>query len=360
MDNQIELVCGCFSANPDVSLASGRSYFLPDHRIYATWNDMLEHETTLPEGQRMDFVSIVTPNKWHFEPAMTALDKGFHVVMDKPMTYSLAEARQLQKKVEETDLILALTHVYSGYPAVKEAKERIARGELGSLRRIYVEYMQGWLSERIELATGNNAGWRTDPQQSGKGGCVGDIGTHAWHLSEYVSGLKVTELCADLRAFVPGRPIDDDAAALLHYEQGVTGVLTCSQIAAGENNRLRLRIYGEKGGLEWDQEEPNTLSLKWTDRPQEIIRTGSNSFGSACAKRHTRTPGGHPEGFIEAFANLYGNFAAALQAARQGEKLSPEAFDFPTVRDGLRGMQFIETMVASGYHNKQKWQAWIE
>lgn len=360
MDNQIELVCGCFSADPDVSLKSGRSYFLPDERIYKTWKEMFEHEATLPEGERMDFVSIVTPNKWHFEPAMMALERGFHVILDKPMTFSLEEAKRLQKKVEETGLLLALTHVYSAYPAVKEAKDRIANGELGNLRRIYVEYTQGWLAERVELLGGNNAGWRTDPKRSGKAGCVGDIGTHAWHLSEYLSGLKVTELCADLKAFAPGRPIDDDAAALLRYEKGVTGTLTCSQIAVGEENKLLIRIYGERGGLEWCQEEPNTLYLKWIDRPKEIIRIGNNGFSGRQAKWNTRTPGGHPEGYIEAFANLYRNFALTLRAVKNREKPSPQALDFPTVYDGVRGMQFIETMVESGYNDKQKWKKWIE
>ena len=221
MDNQIELVCGCFSVDPEISKSSGLSYYLPEDRIYSTYQEMFEHEMTLPEGERMDFVTIVTPNRWHFEPAMMALERGFHVVVDKPMTFSLEEAKQLQKKVEETGLILALTHVYSAYPAVKEAKERIARGELGTLRRVYVEYLQGWLSDRIELQGGNNAGWRTDPKRSGKAGCIGDIGTHAWHLSEYITGLKVLEVCADLNAFVPGRPIDDDGAAFLRYENGV-------------------------------------------------------------------------------------------------------------------------------------------
>jgi predicted dehydrogenase len=360
MDNQIELVCGCFSVDPEISISSGRSYFLPDDRIYKTYQEMFEHETSLPESERMDFVTIVTPNRWHFEPAMMALERGFNVVLDKPMTFSLEEAKQLQKKVEKTGLVLALTHVYSGYPAVKEAKERIANGELGNLRRIYAEYSQGWLSERLELQGGNNAGWRTDPKRSGKAGSVGDIGTHAWHLSEYISGLKVTELCAELKAFAPGRPIDDDAAAMLRYEKGVAGVLTCSQIAVGEENKLSIRIYGEKGGLEWNQEEPNTLYLKWTDRPKEIIRVGNNGFLGSLAKYNTRTPGGHPEGFIESFANIYRNFATVLQVRANGGKPSAEELDFPTVYDGVRGMQFIETMVESGYNDKRKWQKWIE
>ncbi|MDR1402625.1 MAG: Gfo/Idh/MocA family oxidoreductase [Tannerellaceae bacterium] len=360
LDNQIELVCGCFSVNPDISISSGRSYYLPEDRVYKTYQQLFDHEASLPEGERMDFVTIVTPNKWHFEPAMIALEKGFHVVVDKPMTFSLEEAKLLQKKVEETGLILALTHVYTGYPAVKEAKERVAKGELGKIRRVYVEYSQGWLSERIELQGGNNAGWRTDPKRSGKAGSVGDIGTHAWHLSEYITGQKVTELCADLKAFAPGRPIDDDAAAFLRYDKGATGVLTCSQIAAGEENKLTIRVYGEKGGLEWRQEEPNSLYLKWTDKPKEIIRMGNNGFIGDLSKYNTRTPGGHPEGFIESFANIYRNFAATVRSVQSGEKPAGKALDFPTVTDGVRGMQFIETMVEAGYNEKQKWQKWID
>lgn len=360
MDNQIELVCGCFSVDPEISRSSGRSYFLPEDRIYDNYKEMFEHEMTLPEGERMDFVTIVTPNRWHFEPAMMALERGFHVVVDKPMTFSLEEAKQLQKKVEETGLILALTHVYSAYPAVKEAKARIARGDLGTLRRVYVEYLQGWLSDRIELQGGNNAGWRTDPKRSGKAGCIGDIGTHAWHLSEYITGLKVQEVCADLNAFVPGRPIDDDGAAFLRYEKGVVGTLVASQVAAGEENNIRIRIYGDKGSLDWQQQEPNTLYAKWTNKPTEVIRMGNNGFIGDHALHNTRTPGGHPEGFIEAFANIYHNFADTLRSVKNGEKPAEESLDFPTVYDGVRGMQFIETMVEAGYNENTKWQKWID
>ena len=359
MDNQIELVCGCFSVDPAISRSSGQSYFLPEDRIYDTYQEMIAHEATLPEGDRMDFVTIVTPNRWHFDPAMLALAHGFHVVVDKPMTFSLEEAKLLQQKVTETGLLLALTHTYTGYPAVKEAKERIANGELGKLRRLYVEYNQGWLAKRIELEGGNNAGWRTDPKRSGKAGCVGDIGTHAWHLSEYITGLKVEELSADLNAFVPGRPIDDDGCAFLRYESGVKGVLTSSQIAAGEENSLKIRVYGEKGGFEWNQQEPNTLWAKWTDRPTEMLRVG-NSYMGAAAQWNSRTPGRHPEGYIEAFANIYRNFALTLRAQLNNETPKPEWLDFPRVEDGVRGLQFIETMVASGYDNDQKWHKWIE
>ena len=360
MENHIDLVCGCFSIDPEISKSSGRSYFLPEDRIYTSYQEMFEHEMTLPEGERMDFVTIVTPNKFHFEPAMMALERGIHVVVDKPMTFSLEEAKLLQQKVEETGLVLALTHVYTGYPAVKEMKDRIAKGELGKLRRLYVEYPQGWLADRIELEGGNNAGWRTDPKLTGKAGCIGDIGTHAWHLSEYISGQQVTELCAELTTFAPGRQVDDDGAAFLHYDGGLKGVLTASQIAKGEANDVNIRIYGEKGGMEWHQMDPNRLILKWGNRPEETIHIGGNTFLGDFALWNVRTPAGHPEGFLEAFANIYRNFTLTVMAKRNGEKPTPAMLDFPTVYDGVRGMQFIETMVEAGWNNDKKWQTWIE
>lgn len=360
MDNLIELVCGCFSADPEISRSSGKEYFIPDHRIYDNYYEMFEKEMTLPEEERMDFVTIVTPNKWHFEPAMMALERGFHVVLDKPITFSLEEAVKLKDKVEETGLTLALTHVYSGYPAVKEAKARIAAGELGQLRKVYVEYTQGWLSKRIELQGGNNAGWRTNPKTTGKAGCMGDIGTHAWHLVEYVTGLKVQEVCAGLQTYVEGRMVDDDGASLLRLENGVTGVLMATQIAAGEANNIRIRVYGENGGIEWRQMDPNRLFLKWADKPSQELYMGNNELLSDIAKWNTRTPAGHPEGFIEAFANIYRNFALTVMAKRNGEIPGDYITDFPTVYDGLRGMQFVETMVEAGNNNETKWFKWIE
>ena len=360
MDNQCELVCGCFSVDPDISLSSGKSYFLPENRVYRTYQEMFEGEAKLPADVRMDFVSIVTPNHVHFAPAMMALEGGFHVVIDKPITFSLEEAKLLKAKVEETGLVLALTHTYSGYPAVKDAKARLARGDFGKIRKVYVEYPQGWLSKRIELEGGNNAGWRTDPKRSGKAGAMGDIGTHAWHLAEYMTGLKVTELCAELKAFVPGRPIDDDGAALLRYENGATGVLMASQVAAGETNSLKIRVYGENGGLEWRQTDPNILWLKWSDRPVEMIDVGANAKMTEGALYNTRTPQGHPEGYLEAFANIYRNFANTVQAKIAGEQPDPKWADFPNVNDGVRGMQFIETVVTAGYDDSQKWVKWIE
>ena len=359
MENDIELVCGCFSRNYQTSLTTGRAWHVSEERIYRDYKEMLEKEAALPKGERMDFVTIVTPNKVHYEQAALALDLGFDVVLDKPMTFSLEEALKLQEKVEKTGLTLALTHTYAAYPAVKEMKTRIAEGQLGKLRRVYVEYTQGWLSKRIELEGGNNAGWRTDPSQTGKGGCVGDIGTHAWHLSEYITGERVEELCAELNTFVDGRPVDDDAAAFLHYTNGLRGVLHATQIATGEENRIVIRVYGEKGCFEWHQMEPNTMIARWGDRPTEIIRTG-NGYMCDLAKWNTRIPGGHPEGFIEAFANIYRNFAGTIRAKAAGATPQPECLDFPNVYDGVRGLQFIETMVASGYNKEMKWVKWIE
>ena len=360
MENQIELVCGNFSVSPEISRSSGRSYFLPDDRIYDSYQEMFEKEMQLPEEERMDFVTIVTPNKWHFEPAMMALDRGFNVVIDKPITFSLEEAKLLRDKVEETGLTLALTHVYSGYPAVKEAKARIASGELGKIRKVYAEYTQGWLSQRIELEGGNNAGWRTNPKQTGKAGCMGDIGTHVWHLLEYITSLEVQEVCADLNTFLDGRAVDDDGATFLRFQEGVSGVLMATQIATGEANNIRIRIYGDKGGIEWRQMEPNILHLKWGNKPMEQLYMGSNEHLSDLAKWNTRTPSGHPEGFIEAFANIYRNFALTVMAKRKNKQPNEFMLNFPTVYDGLRGMQFVETMVKSGYDDNVKWHKWVD
>ncbi len=359
MDNQIELVCGCFSIDPGISVSSGKSYFLADNRVYKTYEEMFNNEAKLPEGDRMDFVTIVTPNFAHFGPAMMALENGFNVVIDKPITFTLDEAKQLKAKVEETGLILALTHTYSGYPAVKEARERVRRGDFGKIRKIFVEYPQGWLSSKLEDAGNAQASWRTDPKRSGKAGCMGDIGTHAHHLAEYVSGLKTVEICAELNVFVPGRLLDDDGAALLRFDNGARGVLVATQIAAGEENNIRLRVYGDKGGLEWHQHEPNTLFLKWGDRPAEIVRVG-NGYMSAIAQHNTRTPGGHPEGYLEAFANIYRNFSLTVRAKMNGETPKAEWLDFPTVEDGIRGMQFIDTVVEAGYNDQQKWVKFAE
>lgn len=354
MDNQIELVCGCFSVDPKISQESGRKYFLPEDRVYNTYQEMFEKEARLPEGERMDFVSIVTPNFVHFAPAMMALENGFNVVLDKPITFTLDEALKLRDKISETGLTFALTHTYSGFPAVKHARKMVADGEFGKIRKIFVEYPQGWLSSKLEDTGNQQASWRTDPKRSGKAGCMGDIGTHAHHLAEYISGLKVTEICADLNVFVPNRLLDDDGAAFMRFDNGAHGVLVATQIAAGEENAIKIRVYGEKGGLEWQQMEPNSLILKWIDKPMQVLRTGT-SLGSDVATHNTRTPGGHPEGYLEAFANIYRNFALTVRAKANREKPTPEMLDFPGVEDGIRGMQFIDTVVSAGYNDEVKW-----
>lgn len=354
MDNQIELVCGCFSVDPEISISSGKSYYLPENRIYTSYQEMFENEKALPEDERMDFVTIVTPNFVHFQPAMMALDLGFHVVIDKPITFTLNEALELQKKLEQTGLILVLTYTYSGYPAVKQAKHMIAEGQLGKIRKVIVEYSQGWLSEKVEANGNTQASWRTDPKRSGKAGAMGDIGTHAHHLAEYITGLKVTELCAELNVFVSGRLLDDDGVVMLRMEEGVRGVLMASQIAAGEENALKIRVYGERGGLEWSQMEPNSLIIKWLNKPMEIYRTGT-SFTSSIAMANTRVSGGHPEGYLEAFANIYRNFSHHLRATLNGEQPKKEWLDNPGIESGIRGMQFIDAVVKAGYNDDVKW-----
>ena len=353
LDGLIELCSGNFSSSPDKSLETGKSLFLPSQRIYPNYEEMFEKESLLPDEERIDFVSIVTPNHMHFEPAMLALNYGFHVVLDKPMTLTLDQANHLHQRVEQSGLLFCLTHTYSGYPMVKEAKYRIAQGELGKIRKVYVEYPQGWLSAAVENTGNKQADWRMDPIRSGKAGCMGDIGTHAAHLAEYITGLEITEMAANLNKVGPGRLLDDDGAVLLRFNQGATGVLIASQIAAGEENALSIRIYGEKGGMEWKQMEPNSLLLKWIDKPMEVLRTGGAGL-SEVAKLHTRLPAGHPEGYLEAFANLYRNFALHL-GARMENKLPNPLLDFPGSEEGVRGMNFIEKVVESGEKNS----AWV-
>jgi predicted dehydrogenase len=353
MDGLIELVCGALSSSPEKAVESGRTLFLPEDRIYPNYEEMILQESRLPAGQRMDFVSIVTPNHAHFAPAMMALEHGFHVVIDKPITFTLEEAKLLKKKTEETGLSLLLTHTYAGYPMVKQAREMVKAGQLGKIRKIIVEYPQGWLSRLSEKDGNPQAAWRTDPARSGKSGCMGDIGTHAAHLAEYISGLKITKLCADLSIVVDGRALDDDGNVLLKFDNGSNGVLVASQIAAGEENALRIRVYGERGGLEWAQQEPNTLILKWLDAPAQILRAGGHQLSSYAAF-NSRTPGGHPEGYLEAFANLYRNFALCISAENEGIKAAPEAYDYPSVDEGIRGMAFINNVVKSSLSN-DKW-----
>lgn len=355
MDGLIELKAGALSVNPEVALESGKILFLDPARTYTDFKTMLEKEAALPESEKLDFITIVTPNFAHFEPAMMALDKGFNVVIEKPITFTLDEAKQLKAKVEQTGLTLLLTHTYTGYPLVKQARRMVADGVFGKIRKVWVEYPQGWLSRKTEKDSAG-AAWRTDPKRSGKSGCFGDIGTHAANLAEYISGLKIDKLCADLNIMVEGRGLDDDGAVLLKFDNGAAGVLMASQVAAGEENALKIRVYGENGGLEWAQHEPNTLLVKWLDQPAQIYRAGGNygAYQSSYAIHNTRTPGGHPEGYLEAFGNLYRNFALTLQAKLDGKTPSAEALDFPGVDDGIRGMAFIDNVVRSN-ESSEKW-----
>ena len=360
MDGLIELSCGALSINPEIAVDSGKSLFLPEDRIYLTYDEMIKKESELPADKRIDFVTIVTPNFAHFAPAMMALDHGFHVVIEKPMTFTLDEAKQLQQKVKETGLMLCLTHTYSGYPMVKQARAMMQNGALGKIRKIYVEYAQGWLSKLTEREGNAQAAWRTDPKKSGKAGCMGDIGTHAAHLAEYISGLKITKLCADLNVVVEGRALDDDGGVLLKFDNGASGTLIATQVAAGEENNLTIRIYGEKGGIEWAQQEPNTLLVKWSDQPMQVLRAGANYTDrlSSFATHNCRTPGGHPEGYLEAFGNIYHNFALNLQAKLEDREPTKEMMDFPKVDEGVRGMAFIDNVVASAQSDK-KWTDYV-
>lgn len=355
LDGEIEIVCGAFSADPEKSSQTGAALGLPVERVYGSYREMFRAEAELPPHERMEFVSIVTPNHVHAEPAMLALEHGFHVVLDKPMTLNLAEGIELQQAVERSGLLFCLTHTYTGYPMIKEARQLIASGKFGTIRKVYVEYPQGWLSTYAEGGDNKQAAWRTDPARSGIAGAMGDIGTHAFNLAEYVSGLEVESLCADIQTVVPGRKLDDDGSVLLRFQNGASGVLIATQVAAGEENNVRIRVYGEKGGLEWQQQDANTLLVKWSDRPAEIWRTGG-SYVSEYAAHNTRVPAGHPEGYLEAFANLYRNFALALRARLDGTEAPAVVLDFPGIREGVRGMMFIDRVIASGQAT-QKWTA---
>ena len=355
LDGQIELVCGAFSSDPERSRLSGLEMGLHPDRVYSTYEEMIAAESKLPAEVQMNFVSIVTPNHLHFGPAKMALVHGFHVVCDKPLAFDLAQAEELVDLVESSGLLFALTHNYSGFPFVKLARGMIARGDLGAIRKVLVDYPQGWLSTRLEATDQKQASWRTDPARSGAAGAIGDIGTHAENLVEYMTGLRISEVCADLTTFVPGRQLDDDGSVLLRFEGGARCMLHASQICVGEENDLNIRIYGELAGLDWHQMEPNTLLVNYPDRSMHIYRTGVGSDLVPAAQRATRLPAGHPEGFLEAFANIYRNFAECLRARLTGVDTDELAHDFPTVHDGLRGMHFIVRVVQSS-QSEQKWR----
>jgi len=358
LDGGIDLVAGAFDINPRKSKQMGRELLLDSKRVYGTYEQMIEKELKLPDGERIDFVAITTPNNWHFPIARDFLNAGFHVMCEKPMTINVKEAKDLVEIVKKTRRVFGLMHNYTGYPMVKLARDMAKGGDLGKIRKIVVQYPQGWLATALEKTGQMQAAWRTDPKQSGGAGCMGDIGTHAENLSEYITGLKIKEVCADLTIFVKGRKLDDDGNVLLRFNNGARGVLHASQVSIGEENNLAIWIYGEDRGLEWHQENPNYLYVKEPNGPMQVWCRGNEYVGakSAAAGRATRLPSGHPEAFFEAFGNNYRNFADTVRARLVREKPDPLALDFPDVKDGLRGMQFIETVLAST-KSKKKWIA---
>ena len=355
LDSEYELVCGAFSTDAGRNRRSADALGLDPARAYATLDALLAGEAALPEDQRMEALAIVTPNHLHAPMAIAALDAGFHVLSEKPMALNLAEARAIGAAVARGGKLYGLAFTYSGYPLIEEARVRVARGDFGRIRLVQVEYSQGWLSRPIDQGGNKQAEWRTDPARAGLGGCLGDIGTHAFQLAEHVSGLAVESLSADLTAHVPGRRLDDDVSALLRFEGGARGVLKASQVAAGDENGLRLRIHGEEGGLEWLQMEPNSLTLRWLDRPTEVIRAGGPGLDPAATAR-LRIPAGHPEGYVEAFANLYRSFGHTLRAGA-GTPPPRDAVDwFPGLDDGLRTMAFVEAVIENAA-GEAKWTA---
>ncbi len=344
LDGEIELVCGAFSSDPERSRRSGETlYKLAPERCYADYRALFAGEAARPLEERMDFVTIVTPNHLHFEVARAALEAGFHVVCDKPLTHQLEDAHVLAEVAIASERLFCLTHNYTGYPMIREARALVASGALGAIRRVNCEYLQGWLAGAEERSGNKQAEWRTDPERAGAAGCFGDIGSHGQNLLEYVTGETITEVAAELTSWVDGRALDDDGNVLLRLSGGGRGVLSASQIAVGEENNLTLRVYGERGGLAWSQQAPNTLELRWPDRSVEHRRTGG-AGASGASVAATRLPAGHPEGYLEAFAVLYRNFAAALRARETGDRGDG---DYPGIEDGVRGMRFIDAVLRS-------------
>ena len=345
MDGTIELVAGAFSSDPEKSRLSGEDFFLDPERVYGSYQEMAAKEAALPEGERIDFVSIVVRNNLHFEVAKTFLEAGFHIVCDKPLTRTLDEALELRELVKQSGKVFALTHNYTGYPMVKEARAWAASGKLGRILKVVVEYPQGYAAGGVTDESAKISNWRTDPEVAGMSNCMGDIGTHAFNLAHYITGLELDSLCADLTAFIPGRELDDDGNCLLRFKGGAKGILYASQISNGDENNLNIRVYGTKGSLEWYQEHPNELTFKAVNEPRQVYRRG-NDYLSEAAQAFTRIPFGHPEAFIEAFANVYLEAGRAIRDAVEG-KSDGGPYDFPTVEDGVDGMRFIRTVVAS-------------
>lgn len=353
MDGEVEFVAGALSSTPERALASGRELGLTDERNYASWERMLDDELSLSETERVDFVSIVTPNHMHHPVARAFAEAGFNVVLDKPMVHTSQEAEDLMRVVESNGVVFAVTYTYTGYPMVKQARHMVREGLLGEVRKVIAEYNQGWLASQLEESGAKQAEWRTDPARSGIAGAVGDIGSHAENLVSTITGLEVAEICADLTTFVPGRRLDDDGNLLIRYEGGAKGIMMASQISAGAENDLRVRIYGTEGGLEWRQEEPEYLYHTPAEEPERVLKRG-NDYLCEEAKKASRLPPGHPEGFIEAFANVYMSVAATIRARQ--EQVEPGGLPrcFPTVYDGARGVHFIEKTVESSQSDR-KW-----
>ena len=353
LSGEIELVCGAFSSKPEKSREMGRMLYLESERVYDSYKDMIDHEAALPLPERMDFVSIVTPNYLHYAAARYAMEKGFPVVCDKPLTINADEARKLAQLAESKSLPFAVTYVYSGYPLVKEARTRVLRGDFGKIRKIIVSYTQGWLAGLLEAEGQKRPPWRLDPSKGGKAGCIGDIGTHAEHIARYITGLKIVELHADLHIAVNGRKIFDDGDILVHFDNGANGVISLSQVASGEENNLSISVYGEKGGLVWRQQEPNSLMLKWNNAPAERIRTGKNTPGLGKGTLGaTILPAGHPEGFIEAFANIYRGFSCTIRKEMFKDDITCGMPDYPEISEGVAGMAFVEAALQSSAEKK--------
>ena len=353
MDGTTEFAAGALSSTPEKAKDSGRALALPDDRNYGSWEEMIERELARPAEERIDFVSIVTPNHMHYPVAKAFVEAGFNVVLDKPMVQTGEQAADLIRAVDKSGRVFAVTYNYGGYPMIKQARALVREGRLGKIRKVIVEYNQGWLARKIEDEGAKQAEWRTDPARSGIAGAIGDIGSHAENLAHAVTGLDITDICADLTTFVPGRRLDDDGNLLLRFENDARGVLIASQISAGEENNLRLRVYGDEAGLEWHQENPNYLHFRPLDAPEQVFKRG-NPYVADDAARLTRTPFGHPEAFFEAFANVYRNVSDTIRARNEGRDPTAQELDFPTVRDGARGVHFIEKTVESSRSDK-KW-----
>ncbi|MHB9031526.1 MAG: Gfo/Idh/MocA family protein [Anaerolineae bacterium] len=346
LEGNVELVAGAFSSTAEKSKASGKDLLLADNRIYGSYQEMIAQELKLPVGERIDFVSVVTPNHMHYPVSKAFVEAGFNVACDKPMVHTVEQAEDLARAVRAHDVVFAVTYNYTGYPMVKQARWMVANGDLGKIQKVIVEYPQGWLLDRIEQTGSKQAEWRTDPARSGISGCIGDIGSHCENLVSYVTGLKLDSICADLTAFAPGRQLDDDGNILLRFQGGAKGILTASQICPGQENSLKLRVWGTKAGLEWFQEDPNYLHIRSNANPEQIYKRG-NGYDSAIAAANSRIPSGHPEGFIEGFANVYRNFCDTIRCKLMGTEPTATMLDFPTVTDGARGVHFINKAVES-------------